>query len=173
MIGADLQSKKGFYVGDICYVLDDPIYDGVWGKADYEDGVYETEFGKFAVASTAYGDGEYYDQFGHRYGVDAGVIGMVPWEILEQQKKWKRYSGTTDEDKLNGLGHFFHGTEARFMATGRNSDGEDGLFDINLDTEEQIIEIQTDDDYWPDPCEDDDDYDYDHDWIAGDDDIDE
>lgn len=33
---------------------------------------------------TAYGDGVYYDQYGHEYGVDAGLIGLVPKEIADQ-----------------------------------------------------------------------------------------
>ena len=137
IVSTELHSKKGFYVGDICYVLDDPIYHGIWGdKHDFEDGLIETEFGNFAVASTAYGDGEYYDEYGHSYGVDAGVLGIVPWEILEKQEKFrKEYShyGSDDISILNGLGHFFEGTEADFYATGRSRNGlEDGLFEITI-----------------------------------------
>ena len=145
MVKANLKSNKGFYVGDICYVLDDEIYDKIWGAAGYRDGEYETEFGKFAVASTAYGDGEYDDQFGHSYGVDAGVIGIVPWEILDKQKKWREQYGSHggDMETLNYLGHFFEATEADFYGSGRNDIGEDGLFEINFDTEEQTVTIHT------------------------------
>ena len=173
MVNTTLNSKKGFYVGDICYVLDDNVYDDIWGKAGYEDGVYETPFGqfaKFAVASTAYGDGSYADQFGHEYGVDAGVIGIVPWELLEHQKKWQHCYGRegTDEEKLNYLGHFFEGTEADFYATGRdgNPDG-DGLFEITIGDKSVTIRTDDDGDYDEDYYEEDEDY-YDQDWIAGD-----
>lgn len=83
-ITESVKSEKGFYVGDICYVLADKLYHGVWGEAHYHDGKYkdpETGF-EFAVAGTAYGDGEYCDQDGNAYGVDAGVIGIVPLELV-------------------------------------------------------------------------------------------
>lgn len=157
MIETELTSKKGFYIGDICYVLDDSIYHGIWGKADYQDGVYETPFGKFAAASTAFGDGCYDDQYGHNYGVDAGVIGIVPWEILEQQKKWKDLKNSSDTEKLNSLGRFVEGTEADFCATGRGKHREDGLFEIDIRKPgvETHFEIHTEDDYYE---EDEDDY---------------
>jgi hypothetical protein len=37
--------------------------------------IYQT--GRFAIFNTAYGDGEYEDQNGHKYCVDAGSIGCV------------------------------------------------------------------------------------------------
>jgi len=84
---ANIMSNKGFYLGDICYVLGEDVYDGVWGKEGYEDGYYEdpkSGFG-FAVAGTAYGDGSYFDGEGHEYCVDAGVIGLVPLELVEKE----------------------------------------------------------------------------------------
>lgn len=30
-VSAKIRSDVGFYIGDICYVLDDRIYHGVWG----------------------------------------------------------------------------------------------------------------------------------------------
>ena len=62
-----------YYIGDICYCLNDDEYNNIWGKQyDYKNGAY----GFFAVGETAYGDGEYY---GGRwvFPVDAGVIGVV------------------------------------------------------------------------------------------------
>lgn len=85
-ITAKIQSNKGFYVGDICYALADDTYHGVWGEADYEDGIYEvpgTGF-SFAAAGTAYGDGTYQDEYGRVYSVDAGNIGIVPLELVEK-----------------------------------------------------------------------------------------
>ena len=83
---ATIKSKKGFYVGDICYVLADNVYDGVWGKNGYEDGEFivpKTGL-KFAVAGTAWGDGYYQGSNGKEYPVDAGVIGIVPLELVEK-----------------------------------------------------------------------------------------
>lgn len=86
-IRATIKSNKGFYIGDICYVLSDDIYDGVWGGiGQYQDGEYATGDGnKFAMASTAYGDGCYADDYGNVYGVDAGVLGLVPLELVAKQ----------------------------------------------------------------------------------------
>lgn len=86
-IRATIKSNKGFYIGDICYVLNDDIYDGIWGKiGQYQDGEYATGGGnKFAMASTAYGDGCYGDDYGNVYGVDAGVLGLVPLELVAKR----------------------------------------------------------------------------------------
>ena len=76
-----------YYLGDICYVMADEIYKGVWGgDHNYEDGwfpIWKDTPGsqRFAVSRTAYGDGEYFDNLGRSYPVDAGVIGIVP-ELL-------------------------------------------------------------------------------------------
>ena len=81
-----IKSNKGFYVGDVCYALNDDIYYGIWGKWGYCDGKYSTPDGfAFVVAGTAYGDGEYVDKAGRLYGVDAGVIGLVPLELVKPE----------------------------------------------------------------------------------------
>jgi len=70
-----------YYVGDLCYVLHDEwdevceliIKDGVCldGEFTLKDGR------RFAIYSTANGDGTYLDQSGNEYGVDAGSIGCI------------------------------------------------------------------------------------------------
>ena len=73
-----------YYVGDLCYVMHDvwnEVCDlmfpnsyngrGVYGKFKLKDGR------EFAVWSTMYGDGCYFDSMGREYGVDAGVIGCI------------------------------------------------------------------------------------------------
>lgn len=83
-----IKSAQGFYIGDICYVLDDEVYYGVWGKNGYVDGQYKADNGyAFAVASTMYGDGCYDDDDGNVYGVDAGVLGIVPLELVSDVEK--------------------------------------------------------------------------------------
>lgn len=127
---AKVKSGKGFYVGDICYVLSDEIYHGVWGAAHYEDGVYEAKGYEFAVAGTAYGDGTYADGQGNVYGVDAGVIGIVPLELI---------------GKLDGLESgrvFFQSGEADF-------EEEDGVFYVAMpDGEIVIIDTKDEDENW-------------------------
>ncbi len=91
-----LNSKKGFYIGDLCYVLADDDYYGDWSN-DFEDfeGEHEIRGNRFAVAATMYGDGEYSDNEGQTYGVDAGNIAIVPLELCKTQ----------DEEKLLKLGN--------------------------------------------------------------------
>lgn len=88
-IRATIKSNKGFYIGDICYVLSKDVYNGVWGKiGQYQDGEYITDDGyKFAMASTAYGDGCYDDDGNNVYSVDAGVLGVVPFELVTNWNK--------------------------------------------------------------------------------------
>lgn len=90
-------NTKAVFVGDICYALDEEIYDKVWldqlhgsdGKIADEDNLYAV------VAGTAYGDGTYYDDCGHEFGVDAGVIGVT-------DLKWMNKDTTIES--LNRLG---------------------------------------------------------------------
>ena len=80
-------SQEGFYIGDICYALSDDVYYDVWGKMnEYQDGQFEEPESKlsFAVGSTAYGDGLFFGSDGFNYGVDAGVIGIVPLELVKK-----------------------------------------------------------------------------------------
>jgi hypothetical protein len=72
-----------YYVGDICYALDDKVYDRVFGGEDYESGCYTCEDGFFMVANTAYGDGSYKGTNGKEYAVDAGVIGIVSEKLID------------------------------------------------------------------------------------------
>ena len=75
--------RPGTYlVGDLCYVMH-PQWHEVCGLMFATDGpVLEGEFNlsngvRFALSSTAYGDGTYYDGEGRSYPVDAGLIGCI------------------------------------------------------------------------------------------------
>ena len=84
-ISATIRSDEGFYVGDICYVLGNEIYYGVWGeKYNFREGsIQDPESGRvLAVAGTAYGDGSYIGSDGTSFSVDAAVIGLVPLELV-------------------------------------------------------------------------------------------
>jgi hypothetical protein len=129
-----------YYLGDICYVLQDAIYKIIWGKKyNYEEGQFTlTDDGigecieSFAVASTAYGDGEYVDLQGRKYPVDAGVIGIVPalmWKITEELIK-KNALGTVLDIKQHLI----------FEAEG-------GIFTITADDEKIVIDTELDEDW--------------------------
>lgn len=136
----EIESAKGFYLGDICYVLGNDLYYGVWReKYHYSRGVFEDpETGlKVAVASTEYGDGRYQGSDGTKFPVDAGVIGLVPLELVEKE------SGLEDGRVIEAPG------TALFEA-------EDGQFRITAPSGEIItIDTSYDCDYWDDDEEDD------------------
>ena len=119
-----VKSEKGFYIGDICYVLDNNIYHNVWGKQGYSDGIIEVPGTglSFAVGGTAYGDGTYWDNHGKCYCVDAGVIGIVPLELIE--------NADLEEANEDGKVVYTPG-EAKFSAS-------EGIFDIILPDYETI-----------------------------------
>lgn len=123
-------SKKGFYIGDICYVLDDEDYYKIWGdKYNWKDGsiVIDDSNMPVLVHGTAYGDGCYYDEQFNKYPVDAGVIGVVP---LEYAKK---------EDGLK-LGRVIEAVKAFAYA---RLEYHDGIFYISVD--DHSITINTSD----------------------------
>ena len=73
-----------YYVGDLCYVVPDADWpefcDRMFpGDDSYVIGVFEDREGiNYASFGTKYGDGEYVDNRGARYGVDSGSIGCIP-----------------------------------------------------------------------------------------------
>jgi len=75
-----------YYIGDICYALGDKLYDRVFGGMDYESGLYiqRDTNNFFLVDNTSYGDGCYTGSDGKEYGVDAGIIGIVPESCIEK-----------------------------------------------------------------------------------------
>ena len=112
-----IKSERGFYVGDICYQLKDEFYDGLWiNDYDGADGIDEIAGYRIGVGGTAYGDGDYQGSDGKRYGVDAGVIGVVPYELCKD----------TDEEEIGKLGRFVKAKDCEFEA-------EDGYFTFKFD----------------------------------------
>lgn len=69
-----------YYIGDLCYVLGDEIYDKVFGGQGYEMGLYTQEGtgNFFFVDHTAYGDGLYISSDDREFAVDAAIIGITP-----------------------------------------------------------------------------------------------
>ena len=90
-----------YYIGDLCYVMTDEEWEqlctltapkmGTWGKC--VDGEFELNDGRrFACYGTKWGDGAYYDDIGHSYSVDAGLIGC----ILVSDIKANKYDNLLD-----------------------------------------------------------------------------
>lgn len=119
-----------YFIGDTCYALNDEIYHGVWGdKHGFNDGVYDANGHKFAVAGTAYGDGEYKGSDGTRYAVDAGVIGITPKEL------WK-----PDEKEL-----YLKGGRVVNVKDSLDFWAEDGRYNVKVDGKEFTINTDYDD----------------------------
>ena len=70
-----------YYVGDLCYVLHerwDEVCELIIEGNRCLDGEFNLKDGtRFSIYGTAYGDGNYFDQNGKSYDVDAGSIGCV------------------------------------------------------------------------------------------------
>ena len=81
-----------YYVGDPCYVLRDDArwraFSDAMDKAS--DGglsacILEFEGAQCFCSPTNCGDGVYYDQNGHAYGVDTGQIAVLPEAVAARQ----------------------------------------------------------------------------------------
>lgn len=71
-----------YYIGDLCHIMTDSewleICDLTIRGTRVLDGEFQLKDGRrFAMYSTAYGDGVYYDHYGHSYSVDSGSIGCI------------------------------------------------------------------------------------------------
>jgi hypothetical protein len=80
-----------YYIGDLCYVMDQDewrkLCDIIIKEPRILDGEFELPDGRrFAIYGTAHGDGEYYDQYGHTYSVDAGSIGCILMSDIRTHK---------------------------------------------------------------------------------------
>lgn len=113
--------KGKYYIGDPCYVIDDDEWmdalqstryfnlfvngdcEGEYNEKDDQHGVFERDGTLFAVSSTAYGDGEYpcvsLGSLVGTCGVDAGLIGAIPLEMIDLDAVNKNYS-----QGIEGLG---------------------------------------------------------------------
>ncbi|MNQ21360.1 hypothetical protein D3C85_344760 [compost metagenome] len=81
-----IQMKAGeYYIGDCCYVLKEEYLENFDWVDDFcfyidEEEVYVLGH-KVAVFGTMYGDGEYENNIGFDFPVDAGIIGCTPKEL--------------------------------------------------------------------------------------------
>jgi hypothetical protein len=116
-----------YYVGDLCYVLHDE-WDEVCELIIKDNVCLDGEFTlrdgrRFAIYGTAYGDGNYFDQNGKSYDVDAGSIGcilmndiikaiLLPSRIISMETDqlvlediyslWKQFTFFDDDDIVAG-----------------------------------------------------------------------
>ena len=75
--------KGRYYVGDPCYIFKDS-WDSILNETHYfENEVQKIGDTRVFCFHTAHGDGTYYDNYGRKYWVDAGLIGILPIELLK------------------------------------------------------------------------------------------
>ena len=112
-----------YYMGDPCYVIDEDLWDKFCDVYFQGEGVFEFEGHQVFAVSTAYGDGSYTDNLGNEYGVDAGMIGLIPLALCVREKKdlvgeaAEHKFDTADRkapksarpkpNHFNGMGHLF------------------------------------------------------------------
>lgn len=104
-----------YFVGDPCYTAgkDDKAWQDWCSTADFgSDDVMAATFNGLPVVGlhTAHGDGTYRDFDGREYGVDAGLIGAVPEELIKKMD-------ISDED-LQGSGHWVETKEPFVLEQG-------------------------------------------------------
>lgn len=85
-----LLSPGRYFVGDPCYTAgyDDPAWQK-WVNVTLDGATDEIAAGSYngypvIGASTAHGDGSFTDNEGNNYSVDAGMIGVVPAELISK-----------------------------------------------------------------------------------------
>ena len=109
--------KGEYYVGDLCYVLHDEWEEVCQllfaGRDDHgcNQGEFNLKDGRrFAIYNTKYGDGNYFDQNGKSYDVDAGSIGCI----------------LMDDINLESEGNFLAGGNIHTFNEDFHTDEEDG-----------------------------------------------
>lgn len=128
-----------YYIGDPCYIFN-KSWDQILEQTDYflSESV-ENIFGfNCLVGGTAYGDGTYFDNYGRKYWVDAGLIGILPVELLGIDKCYTKEQIETEE------GMHIITFESDFKAWVSN--GHFYFGDININTNYDD-ESDSDDDY--------------------------
>lgn len=90
-----------YFLGDPCYAVPDHLWHLLLKDADYFEKTPAGKVENHEVVSfhTAYGDGVYFDDDGNEFGVDAGMIGLTPVELIKINPRYP-------DDSLDGLGRF-------------------------------------------------------------------
>jgi hypothetical protein len=130
-----------YYVGDLCYVFNDEDWDQVCGVIIDGHSCLEGEFNlpdgrRFAIFNTAWGDGEYFDQNGHSYSVDAGCIGCTLVDNISSD----RYKDLTE---LGSVVEF----EESFTVYKKNGKIHIGHIVVDTDPDHEEEEDEEDEDY--------------------------
>ena len=103
-----------YWIGDLCYVLDDvwlEVCDLTLSDADNprgKEGIFTLKDGrKFAMFTTAYGDGAYSDKDGYCYYVDSGTLGCILVSSLPNVKVPDDLSEPVEGGHIHKIKHDF------------------------------------------------------------------
>lgn len=126
-----------YYVGDLCYVMDDEEWREVCKLTIVGNECIEGEFTlpdgrRFAMYGTKWGDGEYYDYTGNAYSVDSGTIGCIKWSDVKTHK----YEHIMDLGVLHEFGTDFV-TDGGRGTEGWTGDIQFGRIVINTDWDDE------------------------------------
>ena len=118
-----------YYVGDLCYVMDNDEWDEVCKLTLADESLLDGEFTlpdgrRFAMYMTSWGDGAYQDQTGNRYSVDSGTIGCIKWSDVKTHKY----------DHIMDLG-VLHEFDSEFETSSQNGVIHIGRIAIDTDPE--------------------------------------
>jgi hypothetical protein len=117
-----------YFIGDLCYVMSDQEWLEVCDLTIRGSRLIEGEFQlkdgrKFAMYSTAYGDGTYHDHYGFSYSVDSGSIGCIRTADIKANK----YPSLGDTQDLLDLGAVQSFDTDFVTGGGRGEPGWEGL----------------------------------------------
>jgi hypothetical protein len=144
-------STAKYYVGDLCYVMTNDEWEevcdmiappftgmGVPPSTDETEGKLQLADGrKFAIYSTAYGDGIYSDNYGRSYCVDSGTLGIIKVEDI-------RYPEFNEETILR-MGQIVE-LPADFDSISSQSEDGQILFDtVAIETGDQDYDYEDED----------------------------
>jgi hypothetical protein len=133
-----------YYVGDLCYVMHDE-WDDVMdlitrGRTDHNcsQGEFNLPDGRrFAMFSTAYGDGTYQDNSNNFYNVDSGSIGCILVSDISDRDKDNIRDGVVidfscdfEVSEDHGLIHIGHVSIDTLGDDGYDEDLEEDDYDI-------------------------------------------
>lgn len=128
-----------YYVGDLCYVINNEHWQEILNRTNFFGNFGDESFefkGKICfISSTANGDGRFYDYEDREYSVDAGDIGVMPFDIID--------------DNFKGKGGQIIEFENDFIA----SCTDKGMFkigDIRIDTDDFAEDDEDDEEDWND-----------------------
>ena len=77
-----------YYIGDPCYAFNREDWEELLESTDYFQNAnpFELRGRSFVAFNTDFGDGDYKGSDGFNYGVDAGLIGAIPIELVDKEK---------------------------------------------------------------------------------------